>query len=146
MSKGITLTLLLLCLFATAYTQDPIIDEADLNDPEFLKILNNYFGCKVWEDGVCVECSENFYFNDRGVCCEVKPQCRIFNREEGVCVACYQGYIITDGVCEVLDLGSSDQLGCKAWEDGICIECSQRWVFNDDGICVPVDDLCADYD
>ena len=148
MSKIITFSLLLLCLLAGTFAQDaPILSEEDLNDPELLKLLNNYFGCKTWEDGVCVECSDHYYFNNNGVCCEVKPECRIFDREQGVCVACYQGWMINDeGVCQVIDLTNSDQIGCKAWADGNCIECSHRWVFNADGICVPVDDLCAAYD
>ena len=71
MKQRFTVIVLLLCLVAGVFTQDegPILTEEDLNDPEFLKVLNNYFGCKVWEEGVCVECSENFYFNDNGICC-----------------------------------------------------------------------------
>ena len=112
---------LLAILFLAAITvqqqPDTQLDPELLNDPELVKLLNNYFGCKTWEDGVCVECSENYYFNSNGICCEVKPQCRLFNREQGVCVACYPGYQIVDGVCEVLDLAASGELGCKLWED-----------------------------
>lgn len=125
-----------------ATTLDPEL----LNDPELVKLLNNYFGCKTWEEGVCTECSENYYFNKNGICCEVKPQCQLFDREQGLCVACYQGYHIVDGVCQVTDLGESGELGCKAWENGVCSQCSARWVFNAEGICVPVDDLCATFD
>ena len=28
----------------------------------------------------------------------------------------------------------------------MCLECSARWVFSSDGICLPVNDLCSDYD
>ena len=89
-------------------------------DPELLTILNNYFGCKTWEEGVCVECSEHYYFNKNGICCEVKPECRIFNVEEGICIACYQGWKIIDGKCEVIDLANSDDAGCKQWVNGVC--------------------------
>ena len=48
----------------------------EFQDPNFLRIINNYFGCKTWVDGVCMECSNNFYFNENGVCCEVKEFCK----------------------------------------------------------------------
>ena len=105
-------------------------------------MLNNYFGCKTWEDGVCTECSERYYFNKNGVCCEVKPECNVFNKAEGICEACYQGWEIVDGKCVPIDLVNSDQKGCKAWENGECIECSKRWYKNDKNICTEVSDLC----
>lgn len=54
------------CLFALAFLTITIASDvsADLaNDPELRAIVNNYFGCKTWEDGVCTECSEHYYFN-----------------------------------------------------------------------------------
>ena len=73
-----TWCLLTLVLLSVAFAQDVSADLA--NDPELLAIVNNYFGCKTWEDGVCTECSDHYYFNKNGICCEVKPQCRVFNR------------------------------------------------------------------
>jgi hypothetical protein len=26
----------------------------EYNDLQFLKTINNYFGCKTWQDGICV--------------------------------------------------------------------------------------------
>lgn len=72
--------ILLLAVLTSSQLSNPELDPEILNDPEFVNLLNNYFGCKTWEEGVCIECSENFYFNNKGVCCEVKPQCRLFNR------------------------------------------------------------------
>ena len=111
------------CIFALALISLTIAQDisADLtNDPELLSIVINYFGCKTWEDGVCTECSDHYYFNNNGVCCEVKPQCRVFNREQGICEGCYQGYSIVDGQCVAIDLTNSDQVGCRRWEDGTC--------------------------
>ena len=59
------LALALLLLVLPAQTQEG----NEFEDPEFVKILNNYFGCKTWDEGVCIECSENYYFNNNGVCC-----------------------------------------------------------------------------
>ena len=99
--------LLFLAVLTVQQDAASTLDPELLNDPEMVKLLNNYWGCKTWDEGVCVECSDHFYFNSNGVCCEVKPQCKLFNREEGMCVACYQGYHIVNGVCEVTDLGES---------------------------------------
>lgn len=80
-----------------------------------MALLNNYFGCKTWVDGVCTECSENYWKNQNGVCCEVKPECRVFNRDVGICEGCYQGWELVDGICMIKDLVNSDQKGCKLW-------------------------------
>lgn len=80
---------------------------AEFNDPEFVKVLNNYFGCKTWENGVCIECSARFVFNANQVCCEIKPQCKTFNVAVGICEECYQGFKVVDGVCIVNTLVGS---------------------------------------
>lgn len=41
------------------------------NDPNFIKLIDNYFGCKNWTDGYCAECSSGYVFNKNGVCCVV---------------------------------------------------------------------------
>ncbi len=73
--------IVLFCVLALVWGQSV---ESSLGDefqnPEFVKVLNNYFGCKTWDNGVCVECSNHYFFNVHGVCCEVKPQCKNFNR------------------------------------------------------------------
>lgn len=30
------------------------IDDSLLDDPDLKKIINNYFGCKIWENGFCI--------------------------------------------------------------------------------------------
>jgi hypothetical protein len=43
----------------------------EYNDPNFIKLIDNYFGCKNWTDGNCVECSTGYVFNSKGICCVV---------------------------------------------------------------------------
>lgn len=140
--SGVLLMCLLALLMSQAFTQDQTVKGEEFKDPEFVKVLNNYFGCKTWEDGVCVECSARFVFNDNGVCCEIKPQCEVFNRAVGICEKCYQGYGIVDGSCVRIDLVNSDGQGCRIWNGATCIECSSRWTFNANGVCQKVSDLC----
>ena len=137
--------IVLLCVLALACSQTVTTTSVrgdEFNNPEFVKVLNNYFGCKTWDNGICVECSDHYYFNENGVCCEVKPQCKNFNRQVGICEACYQGYGLVNGVCVRTDLINSEGAGCKTWIDGKCSECSNRWYFNSNNVCTPVSDLC----
>ena len=143
MTKRFILVVLLACLFAAALAQPtPVLTQDDLNDPAFVTLLNNYFGCKTWDEGVCVECSENYYFNNKGICCEVKPECKNFNREVGICEGCYQGWEVVDGKCVITDLANSKDKGCKTFTNGVCTQCSARWYFGAGQVCQPVDDLC----
>ena len=43
----------------------------EYEDPAFLRLIDNYFGCKTWVDGLCTECSQGYLFNKNGVCCIV---------------------------------------------------------------------------
>ena len=63
----------------------------------FMTALYNYYGCKVWEDGHCAECADRYIFNDEGICKEVPPTCKQFNRAVGICERCYFGYQIYNG-------------------------------------------------
>lgn len=36
--------------------------------------------------------------------------------------------------------------GCRTWNATVCIECSQNWVFDSNGVCVPVNDACRTHD
>ena len=110
-----------------------------------LTTLNNYFGCKVWSEGSCLQCSDRFFFNKNGVCVEVQGTCQQFNSKEGICEKCYEGYAVVDGKCAKVDRTSNNNLGCALWKDGLCTQCSKRWFFNADKVCAPISDLCSEW-
>lgn len=93
--KKIFLAILLLCIAALAQTQVTYTSfNGDFNSQEGiagsipiseLVHIANYYGCSKWEKDLCLECSERYYFNKNGVCCEVSEYCRKFNKAEGVC-------------------------------------------------------------
>lgn len=101
----------------------------------------NYFGCKTWSKDQCTECSNGYFFNKKGVCCQVSELCSQFNKAEGVCQACYQGYGIVNGTCQ----RAAQDSGCSTWKGNTCIQCSQRWYFNAAGVCNQVSDTCASW-
>ena len=73
MLKSYLLLVLLLVVSVTADSYQ--LSEEQLNDPALLVQLNNYFGCKVWSEDVCLQCSERYFFNKNGVCVEVQGTC-----------------------------------------------------------------------
>ena len=108
-------------------------------------------GCKVWDwdNQKCLECSTNWVFNSKGVCVPVSDQCKTSDAS-GACSSCYKGYDLVKGQC-VFSASNNAQpadLGCKTWDwdSQKCLECSTNWVFNSQGVCVPVSDQCRTSD
>lgn len=102
----------------------------------------NYFGCKTWNKSLCTECSQGYSFNQNGVCCEVDTYCSKFNTAVGICEGCYQGYVISNGMCTL----AAQDTGCQNWQGNTCTNCSKRWYFNSNNVCQPVSDLCYTWD
>lgn len=76
MKNLLLVTLIFLCAAPTLYAQDTLtLSQDDLNNADLMKVLNNYFGCKTWVDGVCTECSQSYFFNAKGICCLASQEC-----------------------------------------------------------------------
>jgi len=140
-----TSLLVVLLLLGSVVTQDYILTSAELDNAALMTQLNNYFGCKVWSEDSCLQCSDRFFFNKNGVCCEVQGTCQQFNSKEGVCERCYEGYIVENGKCVKQDNATPDHLGCALWNKGVCSQCSKRWYFNAQNVCTPISDLCSSW-
>ena len=106
-------------------------------------------GCKNWDwdNQVCLECSARWTFNADGICLPVDDFCSEHD-DGGACTVCYRGYHLEDGFCIEDQVIQPSDLGCKNWDwdNQVCLECSARWTFNADGICLPVDDFCSEHD
>lgn len=50
------------------------------------------FGCAEFSDGLCVKCSNGYYFGASGKCKIVPPTCASFDIPTEKCKACYPGY------------------------------------------------------
>ena len=140
-----SLLIVLLLLVGQCVAEDLQLSAEQLNDTALLTTLNNYFGCKVWSEDSCLQCSDRFFFNKNGVCSEVQGTCLQFNAKEGICEKCYEGYIVVDGKCAKVDKTTANNIGCALWKDGVCVQCSKRWFFNADKVCTPVSDLCSEW-
>ena len=117
------------------------------NDPTLLTVLNNHFGCAELDGNNCLKCSANYYFNTKGICCKVHPQCRVFNQDVGICEQCYQGYGLNNGTCVIITPGNMINPGCQQYDgNNNCLKCSVRFAPNADGVCIPVSDNCRTWD
>lgn len=99
-------------------------------------------GCKTWNESECVECSSNWVFNIKKVCVAVSDQCKTHDAD-GNCLTCYLGYAVVNGSCVFVTETVSDA-GCKQWDwsNKVCKACSEKYVFNSNGLCVSVSDQC----
>jgi hypothetical protein len=108
-------------------------------------------GCKTWDwtNQVCLACSNNWVFNNKGACVPVSDNCQSHDAS-GACTACYVGYDLVNGTCVYSSSNTAKpaDLGCKTWDwtNQKCLACSNNWVFNTKGACIPVADLCASHD
>ena len=109
-------------------------------------------GCGTWDwnNQVCLACSKNFVFNANGVCVPVSDQCKSSSSSTGACLTCFKGYDLVNGACEFSSFNTAapSDLGCASWnwDSQVCLQCSNKWVFNANGICVPVSDSCSTND
>jgi len=86
--------------------------------------------CAKWNAGVCVQCARTAYFYN-GACIQSNPQCRTFNASNGWCTACYTGYVLVKGNCNVApasaqpapQLPANFDIYCKTYYSGVCEEC-----------------------
>ena len=115
---------------------------ADLHGPTDL-------GCKRWDwdNQKCLECSARWTMGANGVCVAVNDACSTWGAD-GACTACYKGYNLNNGVCVLAPVTGPKDLGCKNWDwdNQKCLECSARWAFGSNGVCVPVSDYCSAFD
>ena len=79
------------------------------------------------------------------MCEQVDPFCKNFNKKEGLCDKCYDGYRLKYDKCEEIDLLTSENYGCRRWDEGDCVECAKRFFMNY-GKCEKIDDLCREWD
>ena len=96
----------------------------------------------------CLECSARFFSNAQGKCVPVSDYCRTWNKDSGVCLTCYTGYVISEGQCVVnpKPFVPSANDRCQSWIQNQCVACQNRAYFDTNGVCQPVSDYCNTWD
>ena len=104
-------------------------------------------GCSKFEDGLCVTCSQGYYFGANGKCKIIPPTCAKYDTIKEVCQSCYSGYQLNDkSVCVRAEEGNVADAGCNTFKDGVCTKCSFGYYFNQDKKCVQIPVSCARFD
>lgn len=111
-----------------------------------MKVVDNYFGCKTWKEGFCVECSQGYIFNNNGICCKIDQNCEVFNRDVGVCEQCYNGFQVdANGTCKAWKNTDPAYNGCAEWVNNQCKACSAKHYFDSNNVCVAVSPQCREW-
>jgi hypothetical protein len=97
-------------------------------------------------DGSCAECAAGSYLS-LGACLTIDPQCANFDQSALKCVACYPGYSILNGACQVSKVDSKFQVeNCYAYDQqSSCISCFDRFYLESNS-CKAVNVFCKTYD
>lgn len=81
-------------------------------------------------NGLCVKCSQGYYFNKDNICTKIPDDCQNFNITSRKCEGCYSGYELDGKNQCVKTVISVSDLGCNKFENGKCVQCSVGYYFN----------------
>ena len=132
-----------------------------------IQVKDNFLHCKMTLDGKnCDSCVENYYFDENGLCiinnyclqeedyncqkcesgyyltesfeCTPDKNCKIGNKDLGICKICKDNYYIdfTDGKCKS-NKEDNDFKYCKYADNGVCTQCIDRYYISKDFKCTP---------
>lgn len=100
--------------------------------------------CQAYDaNNNCNLCANKYYLDGAsGKCMPVSPLCNTFNSLTGVCLSCYQGYILQTGQCIVGSSATTD-VNCKTFTNNVCTQCYNGYfVGTGTGICTISSVLC----
>lgn len=101
--------------------------------------------CNRWVAGVCQSCASSSYLSGNR-CVAFDPMCASSNTNNGNCLTCYGGYVLSAGRCVLSTNTQPNDLLCRRWNAaGVCVECSTNAYFRQN-MCVAVDALCRTFD
>lgn len=97
------------------------------------------FGCSEFSNGLCVKCSNGYYFGANGKCKIVPPTCASFDKLTEKCKACYPGYELNgNSACVQSKVEKVEDSGCNTFVDGVCAKCSFGYYFNEARKCIQI--------
>lgn len=99
--------------------------------------------CAQFANNLCVKCSTGFIFNTNGVCTQVNAQCKAYDSNTGICLNCYLGYSLSNGIC--LNTTNSQDPNCASFVNQLCVKCSKGFYFGSNGQCTASNPLCLTF-
>jgi proprotein convertase subtilisin/kexin type 5 len=97
--------------------------------------------CRTIQNGICVACSTGYFRASNNTCQQISPLCATADQQTGLCLTCYNGYQLRNGVC----LLSQSIANCRQISNNVCLACSTGY-FLQNGGCVQISSLCATAD
>lgn len=84
--------------------RQPIIQQTQISIPQQaqqVQIISTTtpdpFCSSFNSNGLCVRCSQRYYFNSNKVCTQVSANCNQYDANTGQCTSCYQSYTLFNG-------------------------------------------------
>ena len=94
----------------------------------------------------CVKCYNGSYLTANGDCRANDPYCSSFNLATFTCDACYQGYSVTNGICQPVPVVTNTIPNCVEYDNNQnCLKCFNLYYLSNN-TCVEVNPLCKTYD
>lgn len=78
-------------------------------------------------------------------CRQISPLCKTANQTNGACLSCFQGYILSAGICTIGGAQNSD-VNCQTIANGVCQQCYSGYFVNVQGRCAQNNPLCKTSD
>ncbi len=94
---------------------------------------------------LCVQCLSKFYLDSSSKCRQMNPLCKTANQNNGACITCYQGYVLSGDVCIIGGATNSD-VNCQNFTNGACQQCYSGYFLNTQGKCAQNNPLCRTSD
>lgn len=92
----------------------------------------------------CILCAVNYYLSN-GICRQVNPLCKTYNRDNGNCLSCYQGYTLNT-TTQPISCSISSITDCKTYDrnTGNCLTCYTGYYLSD-GTCKQISTIRDPY-
>lgn len=103
--------------------------------------------CQKWDSAksACTLCSTKFFIDTFGKCRQISPLCKTFDPIVGICLSCYPGYVLANGLCMVGGAANSD-VGCQVFNNSVCQQCYKGFYLDFSGKCRQSNPLCKTTD
>jgi hypothetical protein len=103
--------------------------------------------CSKFQNSLCVQCSNGYYFNKTGQCQQIDPFCKTFDNSSLTCTDCYSGFQLVNNSCTFSPSAPAYDPNCKLFNNSNnkCLNCSQGFYFNANGQCTQIDPSCKNF-
>lgn len=98
--------------------------------------------CVKWNGASCTTCASGFFLSQTGKCQQADPLCKTLNQVTGICVECYQGYVLSSNSC-VIPVIVQIPFCQTTSAAGTCVECIDNYYLKTSNSCTPVSILCG---